>query len=118
MKKKKTILISGICLTLFIILVIIVMIIINGTGAKKYYSNILKSNIEIPKYSFSINELQSEDTYQLEFVMFGKEEHIVKQLYELYDNNDMNKNIGDYEFSQWAVNDNKINKLVVIVYEK
>lgn len=115
MKKAK---IFYMCLTIFLALIIILMIIVNIKGTKKYYSEILKNNIEIPKNSFFVKELKGEDTYQLEFVMFGKEEHIVEQLYKLYDNNDRNKNIGSYKFSQWAINDEKIKKLVVIVYEE
>lgn len=94
------------------------LLVTNGTGVKKYYSNMLNSNIEIPKYSFFIDETAGDDTYQLEFVMFGKEEHITEQLYKVFDNNENNNNVNEYRFSQWSVNDEKTYKLVVIVYEK
>jgi len=116
MKNKK--IFFWICLVIFVVLIIAFAMIVKETGTKLYYSNILKNNIEIPRFSFFINEREGEDTYQLEFIMFGREEHIVEKLYKLYEDNDRNKNIGEYKFSQWAVNEQKISKLIVIVYEK
>lgn len=113
MKKK---MILGACFCMVVFFIILSILITNGTGIKKYYSNTIQSIIEIPKYSYFVNELQGDDTCQLEFIMFGKEDHIVEQLHKLYDID--NNSINGYKFTQWSVNDEKIYKIAVILYEK
>lgn len=113
MKKK---IILGVCSSIIVLLVILFLIITNGTGVKMYYSNKLKNTIEIPRYSFFVDEMEGDDTWQLEFIMFGEEEHIIQQLQKLYNVND--DIINGYKFMQWSVNEEKIYKLVIVAYEK
>lgn len=114
--KKKVLLLACI---ISIIFLGFITIIINGTGVRKYYSEVLQNTIDIPKFAFGIKESQGDDTVQVEFIMFGNQSHIVEQISNLYttDNGD-NDGLCAYDFMEWSVNDEKMYNHIVIVYEK
>lgn len=61
--KKKIVLGAG--LIIAILLIVSIALVTHSVGTKKYYSNILSSNIEIPKYAFGVDETTGEDTIVL-----------------------------------------------------
>ena len=64
MKKKVLLLIC----TISIIILVFFTIAINGTGARKHYSNALQSTIDIPRFAFGIEKTQGADTVQVEYI--------------------------------------------------
>ncbi len=114
MKKKITLSVCIVCA----MLLVFVAIVMNSNGVKEYNSEVLQSTIDVPLFAFDFDESRGDDTVQLEFFMFGTESHIVEQLVRLYEtNNGDNDGLDAFDFMQWSVNDMKICKHIIIVYQ-
>ena len=116
MKNKR--IIFSICMFCVIVLVLLAVV-MNSTGVRKYNSEVLQNEIDVPLFSFCFTERQGDDTVQIEFYMIGSETQIVTQVDKLYNtHNDDGDGLDSFDFMQWSVNDNKLYKHIVIVYEK
>ena len=94
-------------------------VVMNNTGVKKYDSEVLQKEIDVPLFSFGFTETQGDDTVQIEFYMIGSETHIIAQIDKLYNtNNNDGDGLDAFDFMQWSVNDDTLYKHIVIVYEK
>ncbi len=85
-----------------------------GSGQRSYHSRLSNIDIQIPKFSLFVEELQDENTYTIEFKMLGSEEHIIDELRKIENKNYEN---AVYAIDQWAVNYSPhIAKNVIITY--
>ena len=85
-----------------------------SSGQRSYHSRLSNMDIQIPKFTFFVKELQDENIYTIEFKMLGSEEHISDELRKIENKNYEN---AVYTIDQWAVNDStRIAKTVIITY--
>ncbi len=104
-----------------IIIIIIAIILLLGlfllfsysSGTKKFYSNNSELKIDIPKYSLFTKEYIDGKTYSIEFIMFGSEDHIQKELKNIYEKN---KN-DNYKILEWSYSNKTFYKKAYLVYE-